>query len=419
VLVSGIFSELNGLYPTAAGVRLYLSRAFGERMALTTTFAYMVTVVLVIAADAFIIGAAIRHVLHEPPALAYLWITGLLAAATGANLLGIKMAGWVQTVVTYTVLASTTALSLVAVFHHGAPWRMPLSVFGGGTFNGVQALAFGVFLYAAFEWVTTTAEEARTPAVITRALFLAPALVLVASSLFALALSHLVPFAQAHNSAYPQLLVAQAALGTVGEYWMLAATLLTAVNTFNGGFLVASRFVYAAARDGTLPRQFAGLNLRAVPWVAVVTLGTTSAVVAAVVFATHQWLLLVAVGAAIEAGIYALASACLLRLRSRERRTRPFRLAGGRALAVVGIVVFGLLGLVSALSDPKNAHKLSVLPASVILVLLAVSSSYVTFVLPRIRQRAAARASALAASRPRRRPAAATVPVSEDPQAGD
>src|SRR5271167_4632223 len=91
LLVSGIFSELNGLYPTAAGIRLYLGRAVGARIALSVTFTYMTTVVLVIAADAFLIGAAIRHVLSEPAALAYVWIAVLLAGATAANLAGIRI----------------------------------------------------------------------------------------------------------------------------------------------------------------------------------------------------------------------------------------------------------------------------------------------------------------------------------------
>ncbi|MGA2520735.1 MAG: APC family permease, partial [Acidimicrobiales bacterium] len=104
LLVSGIFSELNGLYPSAAGIRLYLGRAVGDRTALAVTFTYMTTVVMVIAADAFIIGSAVRYVLREPPALAYLWIAVLLGVATAAKLLGVGLAGWVQSVVTYTVL---------------------------------------------------------------------------------------------------------------------------------------------------------------------------------------------------------------------------------------------------------------------------------------------------------------------------
>jgi amino acid transporter len=401
VLVSAIFAELNGLYPTAAGIRLYLSRAVGVRTALAVTFTYMSTVVLVISADAFLIGAAIRHVLHEPAVLAYLWIFVLLSVALIANLRGIRLAGWVQTIVTYTVLLGTTVLSVVALFHVGGAFRRPFDLFGRGTFNGIQAITFALFLYAAFEWVTTTAEEARTPVVITRALFLAPLLIWIVSSLFVLALSHLVGYGRLHDSAYPQLLLGHAALGSFGEIWMLALTVLTALNTFNGGFLVASRFIYAAARENNLPRAFARLNLQAVPWVAVSTLAAASAVVAALVFATGQWLLLVAVGATIEAGIYALASLCLLILRRRDTRERPFRLVAARPLATFGVVVFTVLFLATGFADPRDSHRFSVVPFSVIVVLAALSTAYVRFVVPRLQAAAALRA---AQSRPRRRP---------------
>jgi len=410
VLVAGIFSELNGLYPTAAGIRLYLGRAVGDRTALAVTFTYMSTVVLVISADAFLIGAAVRHVLHEPSALAYLWIAVLLGLALTANLRGVRLAGWVQTLVTYTVLTGTTVLSVLALFHVGSAFHRPLDLFGKGAFSGIQALAFALFLYAAFEWVTTTAEEARTPRVITRALFIAPILIWVVSSLFALALTHLVPFSALHHSAYPQLLMGKAALGTVGELWMLALTVLTALNTFNGGFLVASRFIYAAAREGNLPRQFASLNLKAVPWLAVTTLAGASAVVAAVVFATGQWLLLVAVGAAIESAIYALGSLSLLILRRRETRERPFRLLAGRPLAALGVVLFTVLFLATGFSDPKDAGRFSLAPIAVIAALASVSSGYVLVFVPRLRAAAAVRA---AANRPRRRPQRAGAGVEE------
>jgi len=401
ILVAGIFSELNGLYPTAAGIRLYLSRAVGNRTALAITFTYMSTVVLVIAADAFLIGAAVRHVLHEPSALAYVWIAVLLGVALAANLRGVRLAGWVQTIVTYTVLTGTAVLSVIALFHVGGAFRSPLNLFAKGSFSGIQALAFALFLYAAFEWVTTTAEEARTPRVITRALFIAPVLIWVVATLFALALAHLLPFSAIHHSAYPQLLLGKAALGTVGELWMLALTVLTALNTFNGGFLVASRFIYAAAREGNLPRQFASLNLNAVPWLAVTTLAGVSAVVAAVVFATGEWLLLVAVGAAIEAGIYALGSLSLLILRRRESRERPFRLLAARPLAGGGVLVFSVLFLATGLSDPKHPSRFSLLPLGVIAALAVISTSYVMIFVPRLQAAAAARA---AANRPRRRP---------------
>jgi amino acid transporter len=401
ILVSAIFSELNGLYPTAAGIRLYLGRAIGNRTALSVTFTYMTTVVLVIAADAFLIGAAVRHVLNEPAVLAYVWIAVLLGIALAANLRGVRLAGWVQTVVTYTVLAGTSVLSVVALFHVGGAFKRPLDLFGGGTFSGIQAVAFALFLYAAFEWVTTTAEEARSPKVITRALFIAPALIWIVASVFALALSHLVGFSTLHGSAYPQLLLGHAALGTVGELWMLALTVMTALNTFNGGFLVASRFIYAAAREGNLPRQFARLNMNAVPWLAVTTLAGVSAATAAVVFATGEWLLLVSVGAAIECAIYAVGSLCLLILRSRVDRKRPFKMIAGRPLAVFGVVLFSLLFVATAFADPKNSRHFSVAPFTVIAILGSISTAYVLLVVPKLQRAAAARS---AAARPRRRP---------------
>jgi len=410
VLVAAIFSELNGLYPSAAGIRLYIGRALGGRVALSVTFTYMTTVVLVIAADAFLIGAAIRHVLHEPSALAYVWIVVLLALALVSNLRGVRLAGWVQTLVTYTVLSGTAVLSVIALLHGGRGLHRPFDLFGNGAFSGVQAIAFALFLYAAFEWVTTTAEEARTPRVITRALFIAPALIWLVATLFALAMTHMVPFSQVHHSAYPQILLGNAALGTVGEIWMLGLTVLTALNTFNGGFLVASRFIYAAAREGNLPRPLAQLNLNAVPWLAVTVLAGASCVLAAIVFATGQWLLLVAVGAAIESAIYALAALVMLILRRRETRERPFRVIAGRPLAACGVVIFSVLFLATGFSDPKDASRFSLAPIAIIVVLGAVASGYVLLVVPRLQAAAAARAQA---ARPRRRPQRARAALSD------
>ena len=415
LLVAAVFSELNGLYPTAAGIRIYLGRALGNRTALTVTFTYMTTVVLVIAADAFLIGAALRHVLHEPAPLAYLWIVVLLGIATAANLRGVVLAGWVQTIVTYVVLVSTVVISIIAVFHVGGAFKKPLNLFGTSSFSGIQAIAFALFLFAAFEWVTTAAEEARRPQVITRALFCAPILIWIASSLFLVALAHLVPFSHLHHSAYPQLLLGQAALGTLGEIWMLAITVLTALNTFNGGFLVASRFIYAAAREGNLPRGFARLNLAAVPWMAVSTLAIVSAVLAAVIFATGQWLLLVAVGATLEAGIYALASLSMLILRRVETRDRPFRVIAGKPLATAGFVIFTLLALATGLADPKASGHFSLAPIGVIALLAGTSALYVRFGLPRVR---AAHAARQATSSPRRRPQR-PAPVTSDEAPSD
>ena len=108
-----------------------------------------------------------------------------------------------------------------------------------------------------------------------------------------------------------------------------------------------------------------------------------------------------AVGAAIESAIYALGSVCILILRRRDTRERPFRLVAARPLATFGAVLFTILFLATGLSDPEHPSRLSVVPLAVILVIGALSFGYVRLEVPRLQATAAARA---AASRPRRRP---------------
>ena len=52
LLAYGFFGELNGMFPTAAAIRLYMKQAMDDRVALTITFTYLTTIVLVIASDA-------------------------------------------------------------------------------------------------------------------------------------------------------------------------------------------------------------------------------------------------------------------------------------------------------------------------------------------------------------------------------
>ena len=182
---------------------------------------------------------------------------------------------------------------------------------------------------------------------------------------------------------------------------MLALTVLTALNTFNGGFLVASRFMYAAARENNLPRPFAKLNMNAVPWVAVTSLTVVSAIVAALVFATGQWLMLVSVGAAIECAIYAIGSLCVVRLCARVTSDRPFRMVFAKPLASFGVVLFSALFLATAFADPKDSRRFSVVPFLIIAVLGFFATLYVALVVPRLERAAAARN---AERRPTRRP---------------
>lgn len=405
LLAAFCFSELNALYPTAAAIRLYIKEAFNEKLSLVIAFAYTMTVVAVIAADSYVVGSAITYVLPGTPTLA--WILVLLSGAMLANLRGIRLAGALQDITTYGLLATAIIISAIAIFHGGFSLHTPLS--GAQNPGGLlTAVVTGVFVFSAFEWVTPLAEEISNHKLIPRGMFLAIGVLFVSYALFTLAVTHLLTPQQIQGitkgsiAPIPQMYVAQIALGDVGKWWMLVATIFTGVMTFNGGFATASRFLYAAAREGTLPTMFTRLNQFTVPWVTIVALAGSSAAIAVIIFATRGANVLILVGAALEAMIYTVAGLCVIQLRRRKpAELRSFTIPGGWLIPILTVVIFGLLfvlAILPGLSGTTGAIAFAV--PGVTIALFALTTLYVYTAVPRIRAKLAAERATVRRRRP-------------------
>ena len=401
--VRALFSELNGMYPSAAGIRLWMSQAMNDRLALIITLTYMTAIVLVIAADAFIIGEAIAYAFGNGHLIAIVYVAILLVLATWMNLRGIKLAGVAEQIVTTIVVVVTMGVGVIAIFHHG---EAPPGPVGGG--SPIQALILGIFLYTAFEWVTTNAEEVVKPKIIPKAMLIAIIVLAVSQTIFTVAMGLTVD-AAGRATAYPQLLVAQQVMGHTGMLVMLGVTALTAVNTFNGGFVTLSRFVYAVAREGKLPRSLTRLNDRAVPVVPVWILGISSLILAVVVAITGSWVMVVSLCAALEMMIYATAAFVVWRLRRKQADVeRPFRLLGGRPVAIAFMVVFGVLALISSVTVGKET---SATPLILLAILTGLVTLYVFTYVPRLERRDAEELAARRAARAQARAGKAQEPT--------
>jgi amino acid transporter len=160
-------------------------------------------IVLVIAADAFIIGEAIAHAFNNGHAVAIVYVAALLVFATWMNLRGIKLAGLAEKIVTTVVVLGTVAIGVVAIVHHPSTPVAPTH-----SSSPLQALILGIFLYTAFEWVTTNAEEVVQPKIIPRAMLIAILVLAISQTVFTVA-TGLTINADQRGTAYPQLLVAQ------------------------------------------------------------------------------------------------------------------------------------------------------------------------------------------------------------------
>lgn len=422
LLASLCFSELNSLYPTAAAIRQYINAAFNERLSLIVALSYTATIVAVIGADSYVVGTALEHALGLQPSVTLVIILIILAMAMLANLRGIRIAGVLQDVTTYALLVSAIAISVIGLASHGFALHTPLAGLdnGGNLFNAVAA---GVFVFSAFEWVTPLAEEISNQKLIPRGMFVAVGVLFVAYGLFTLAMTNLLSVQDASGvwhlptaivgsatqpaSPFPQMLMAEAALGDVGKWWMLVATLFTGVMTFNGGFATASRFLYAAAREGTLPEAFTRINQAIVPWVTVVVLTVASAAVAVVIFITQQFQVLILVGAALEAMIYTVAGLCVIQLRRRHPQVeRSFLIPLGWTVPILVVAIFGLLFFGAVFQTTPDTSPLAV--PGIIIVLFALSTIYVFTVVPRLKAKLAAQQTTR-----RRRPSASPPPTIE------
>ena len=80
ILASMCFSELNGMYPSAAGIRLFIERAFGEKVAITIGAFYLGCAIAMVGPETHILSGVIATVLPGIPP--FTWVVvflGLIA----------------------------------------------------------------------------------------------------------------------------------------------------------------------------------------------------------------------------------------------------------------------------------------------------------------------------------------------------
>jgi amino acid transporter len=115
---------------------------------------------------------------------------------------------------------------------------------------------------------------------------------------------------------------------------------------FNAGLMTSSRFLYAMARDWSLPKFMARLHpAYATPWVAMVIVTLYCVAVTAFGFITRYILCMILIIAAAECMIYIVIALCVIRLRRTEPdRERGFKIKGGIAGPVLVVLIYGVVG---------------------------------------------------------------------------
>jgi len=397
-LSSLCFAELGGMYPSAAGIKLFIEKAFGETAALILASLYIVTTLSIVGAETYILGNVLAYGFPGVPVL--IWILGFLLALAWINIRGVKLTGAFQDVVAYFKFAALITVSWVAMTKFGFPWEAPLNPMGGDKtpLDFFQAVGVGVFLYLGFEWVTPLAEEVKEYKAIPRGMALSILLLFLAYGSLVTAMTSVggkaeLSAAVAAGKPIPHVLFALKAFGAPGVMLMMVMSLVASVTCFNAGLLTASRFLYALARDHAAPKQLASLHEKYMtPHMAIWMLFAVCTALSVFVAYTGIVKPFIYMGAFAECLIYVTMALALIRLRRRApEQARPFRLPW-IGIAWMVAVFFTLLGIGLLAENMGAAVSMAV---GAVLVTI-----YVRVVVPRLKAQAAAAAQARA---PRRR----------------
>ena len=269
-----IFSTLGLRFTTAAGLSRYAEAAAGRWAR------YAVAVVMVgsfpvgIPALA-IIGGSYAQRLFGAPEWTVGWLAaGILSLVTAANLVGVRVAGYVNSasVVALVLVVAGTALARPADLGHGVEVTAQAAT-GGGDMDylavwTVCALLF--WAYIGWENLSFGLEEFREPSrTIPRVYWASFALVVVLYVV--LGLTTVGAQDRGLDLTGPSGLVTLVDQTPVGRLLVVVMVLVVLANA-NAWVFGASRLVFAAGRDGVLPRAFGRLSTRDVPAVSLLTL---------------------------------------------------------------------------------------------------------------------------------------------------
>jgi amino acid transporter len=390
IFAGACFCELNSMYPTAAGIKLYIEKAFNERTAIIIAGVYVLGQLSIIGAEVYILSQAMAQgitIVHP-----VIWAIAFGAVLWYINYRGIRIAGITQDIIAYTMFAGVILISLYGFYRIDFQIAEPFAI---GSLDGfVQSVAIGIAAYIAFEWVITISEEVTDVKLVPKGMMIALGILAVVYALFSTAMTSVLPaeilkkVVDPEGLPIPHVYYGKYLLGGFGLYFMIVMSLLASLTSLNAGILTASRFIYAMARDWSLPRFMAKLHPEyATPWVAMLVVTVFGVLVTVYGFITHFVLSMIFIIAAAECLMYMVMALSVIRLRYKEPDVeRGFRIRGGITIPVVVIVIYGIVAGFILFGPVKPQDVLDQRIALFFIIgLIVINAIYVFALWPRLR----------------------------------
>lgn len=345
LLSSMCFSELTSLYPSAAGIKLYIQNAFNEKVSIIIGMFYVILGISMVGAESYLLATVLSSTfqIFNPFYDKFLWILFFIVFVGLINLRGVYITGVVQDIMTYSMIAFMIGVSIYTFATHDINISLAAQSAKFTLGNIIQAAGVGVFLFVGYEWVTPLAEETTDYRLIGKGMLWAIGILTITYSLFVTAMFvGLTPGQLASGTQIPHIVFGTNLFGVAGTISFIVMSILASVTSFNSGLLNTSRFSYAMGRDNVLPRFFSKLHpVYATPWVSILFLGILAIAISLITLFTGKYLFIILMAAALECFIYVVAAVCVIKLRKKyPDKERAFKIPLGYTIPIIVIVVF-------------------------------------------------------------------------------
>jgi basic amino acid/polyamine antiporter, APA family len=263
-------------YPESGGAYVYGRKRLGEFWGYLAGWGFVVGKTASCAAMALVVG------FYAWPAHAHAVAVAAVLALTALNYTGIRKSVLVTRMIVAVVLATLTAVAVVAIAaSHNDFGRIDLGI-GAGVHGVLQATGLLFFAFAGYARIATLGEEVRDPArTIPRAIPLALGIALAVYAIVAIAVLAVLGGPRLAASAAPIADAMRAAGATGWEPVVRVVAVLAALGSLLSLILGVSRTTFAMARDHYLPQQLSAVQPRfGTPYRAEIAVGLVVAVLA-------------------------------------------------------------------------------------------------------------------------------------------
>jgi APA family basic amino acid/polyamine antiporter len=349
LLIALPYAELACRYPLAGGGYAFARKLLGPHWGFLMGWGYWGGYVFVSGYVTLGFGGYLHALTGLPLVPSALALIGL---CTIINLLGVRLSGFVQTLVIAVATVGLFGFSIAGLPYVRMSRFTPFLPYG---FGGVALATLLAFLaFGGFDMVAAAGEEVASPERnLPRAILLTLLAVLGLYLLVAFVALGVLPWNELGASPAPLAMAAMRILGPTGQRFIAGVALLTTVATGNAVLIVTSRVSFAMARDGLLPGALARVDARTgAPWVAILVNGILLGLVAL----TGSVSIAAAIGGFLYVGHFLFTLVALILLRRRGGPEPAFRTPAPRILlplALAGCVALlltsGTIGIAGGL----------------------------------------------------------------------